>query len=239
MDGKILRDIRYLKLYAFGTSLALLLLMLTGFASEQKARFTEIDVERINVVEKDGRLVLVMANADRIPPPIVGGHTFERQGARSPGFLFYNSKGDEVGGLVFGSRTLPDGGYHAGAALLFDQYNQDQTVGITYNDSNGRRSAGLTVWDRPDTPVWDIVGPILALPEGPERNALIQKKAAEGELGAVRLFVGKRADRSALLSLADARGKPRLQISVDADGNPRIAFLDENGKAVYSLPPAE
>lgn len=242
MHSKLERDVRILKAYAVITSLAFAVLFLMGLArqdaKEDKTKFTEIEVERINVVDKNGQLVLVVANRDRMPSPIVGGHVFERQG-RTPGFIFYNSKGDENGGLTFGSRTLPDGGYTADAGLLFDQYNQDQTVGITYSERNGQRTAGLTVWDRPDKPVWEIVGPVYDMPDGPEKTALVQKLAAEGQLGAVRLFLGKRPDKSAQLSLADAKGKPRLRICVDAAGNPKIDFLDANGKVTFTLPPPE
>jgi hypothetical protein len=50
------------------------------------------------------------------------------------------------------------------------------------------------------------------------------------------VFVGKTADRSANISLADANGKPRLTLTVDATGSPRIEFLDENGKIVDRMP---
>ncbi len=36
--------------------------------------------------------------------------------------------------------------------------------------------------------------------------------------------------------LADAQGKPRLQLVVDESGAARIEFLDENGKVTFSLP---
>jgi hypothetical protein len=35
---------------------------------------------------------------------------------------------------------------------------------------------------------------------------------------------------------ADANGKPRLTLTVDATGSPRIEFLDENGKIVDRMP---
>ena len=41
----------------------------------------------------------------------------------------------------------------ARGSLMFDQYTPDQTVGIQYSEANGRRMAGLRVWDRPD---WSI-----------------------------------------------------------------------------------
>jgi hypothetical protein len=36
--------------------------------------------------------------------------------------------------------------------------------------------------------------------------------------------------------MADAAGKTRLNIIVDATGNPRIEFLDETGKVIAKLP---
>ena len=37
------------------------------------------------------------------------------------------------------------------AGLMFDQLKQDQTIGFSYTESNGRRTAGFQVWDRADT----------------------------------------------------------------------------------------
>jgi hypothetical protein len=237
MDTKLERDVRFLKAYAAASSIVLGLVLLTAFQSP-KSRFSEIDVERLNLIEKNGKLDMVIANAERMPDPIVSGKVMKRQGAISPGFIFYNGNGDEDGGLVFGS-DKKGADQQAHAALLFDQFNQDQTVGIQYDETNGRRSAGFTVWDRPDRPVAEIVGPVQAMSEGPERTALVAKLRAAGDLGATRLFVGKRADRKAQLMLADSQGRPRLVVSVDAAGDPRITFLDEGGKTVYSLPPSQ
>ena len=39
-----------------------------------------------------------------------------------------------------------------------------------------------------------------------------------------------------IVSLADADGKPRLTLTVDAAGNPRIEFLDKQGKVVARMP---
>jgi hypothetical protein len=237
MATKLERDVRFLKAYAAASTIAFGLVLLTAFQSS-RSRFTEIDVERLNLIEKSGKLDMVIANAERMPDPIVSGKTMKRSGASSPGFIFYNGNGDEDGGMVFGSSKTGDQ-QHASAALLFDQFNQDQTVGIMYDETNGRRSAGLTVWDRPDRPVAEIVGPVQALKDGPERTALVAKLREAGDLGATRLFVGKRTDRKAQLMLADAKGRPRLVISVDAAGDPRIAFLDEAGATTYALPPSK
>jgi hypothetical protein len=50
------------------------------------------------------------------------------------------------------------------------------------------------------------------------------------------VFVGKALDRSSQISLADTNGQPRLNIIVDAQGNPRIEFLDAKGKVIARLP---
>ena len=38
------------------------------------------------------------------------------------------------------------------------------------------------------------------------------------------------------VALSDADGKPRLTLTVDAAGNPRIEFLDEAGKVIARIP---
>jgi len=54
--------------------------------------------------------------------------------------------------------------------------------------------------------------------------------------GPRRVFVGKTGERAATVALADADGKPRLTLTVDATGNPRIEFLDASGKVVSRIP---
>lgn len=71
--------------------------------TQTKQKFTEIDVERLNLVEKNGTLRMVMANAERMPDPIINGKAFKTE--RPPGMIFYNGLGDEDGG--FSVRLLP------------------------------------------------------------------------------------------------------------------------------------
>jgi hypothetical protein len=247
MRRNLEREVRFLEIYAALITLSVAAMALMGFrpsADQQKTRFTEVDVERLNLVEKDGKLDMVIANSERMPPPIVGGKTFTRHGDRSPGILFYNGNGDEDGGLAFGGRT-ENGVAHAGADLMFDQYNQDQTVGISYDQEDGKPTAGFRVWDRPETPVAEIVErmqAVTSMPEGPAKQEALQQlqqAKARGDFGALRVFMGKTPDRVASLVLSDPTGKPRLKIAVDGAGNPTISFLDEKGNVAYSLPPSE
>lgn len=211
-------------------------------AVDGHAKFTEIDAERINIVDHDGKLRMVISNKDRFPAPVMNGKTFHRQGAASPGMIFYNDEGDEDGGLSFDGKTV-NGKSEASAALLFDQYKQDQTVGIEYNEEGGKREAGLHVWDRPEIPLdqeAEKIEAIRNMPAGPQKDAAMKElheSAARGEYGATRVFVGKNQNHDAEVLLADAEGKPRLRMTVDAAGNAKVEFLDAAGKVVYSLPP--
>ena len=238
MRHNLERDVRFLKGYAVMSSLALGVLILAAFqqAPPQKTKLAELDVERINIVESNGKLDLVISNSERMPSAIVNGHTFQQKG-RAPGMLFYNGRGDEDGGLGFNSRTAADGKYEADGQIMFDQYNQDQIVGIQYADRNGERTAGLKVWDRSDTPLDQIMAKVEGL-QGAERQAALKKMADAGQLAASRVFVGKASGNTAELVLSDSKSRPRVTITVAPDGEAQLKFLDESGKPVYTLPPA-
>ena len=218
------------------------ILGIAAFArAAQKPRFEEIDVERINIIAPDGTPRLVISNAERAPDVIINGKTYHRSGSNEAGMIFYNEEGSENGGVGFSGRTR-DGHTSANAGFMFDQYGQDQTVGLTYDEQDGRRSAGLRVWDRPNQPITllaDMVEPIKLMPNGPEktrRMTAVRDSAIKlGLGGAQRVFVGKQTDRTATVVLADAQSRPRLRLVVDSAGAARIEFLDEAGHVMRTL----
>ena len=66
MSPSIERDVRFLKGYAAATTVMLIVLSLAAFArAPQKAKFTEIDAERINIVEPNGMYRMVISNRPR------------------------------------------------------------------------------------------------------------------------------------------------------------------------------
>lgn len=215
---------------------------------DQKQRFTEIDVERINVVEPDGRLALVIANRPRLPDVIVGGveHDTGRRGTRGPGMLFFNHKGDESGGLTYSSFEQPadaegEAKYQAGAHFSFDQYQNDQVVFLSYADDGENRRSGLYVVDRPRNPnIHEILELRRLMNEGTdEERARIRGELSEaqarGELGAQRVFVGSDSG-TAMVRLRDTLGRDRIRMSVNADNLASIEFLDEEGAVVMRIP---
>jgi hypothetical protein len=238
METKLQKDVRLLKAYAIVTTLLLVSLAFAGFRQAgQKTKFTEIDVERINIVEKDGKLKMVISNSERQHPGVIDGKSLSR--TRPPGMLFFNEKGDECGGLSFDGNQK-DGKGAAGALLAFDRFRQDQTVGIQYGESNGQYSAGLRVWDRPDAPISDVIDQLQAIqkmPDGPEKTqAQLKLRDMPAAAAAQRVFVGKTREKAATLTLSDPQGRPRLLLTVDAQGVPKLEFLDEKGAVIQTLP---
>lgn len=244
MARNIEAEVRVLQVYALAATAVAVGLLFSGWRPEQaKVRFGEVDVERLNLVEKNGRPSLVMANSDRVPPPILNGKPLTAGRIdHDPGMFFYNAEGDEVGGLGFaGGKT--GGGYQANAALMLDQYKADETVGLIYDDENGRRRAGIKVWDRPEGSLATLdarYSAMSAMKDPAQKKAALkalQDDAAKGAFGVDRLFAGKLPDQSADLVLSDPQGRPRLTIAVDAKGDPKVSFLDAQGRVTYQLPP--
>jgi hypothetical protein len=241
-SSSIERKIRVLQLYCGAVTLAMLVLFGAAASRNSKQKFDEIDVERINVVEKDGKVRLIITNEGRSPEVIIGGKEVPgRAQGKTSALYFYNDRQDEVGGLFWYSREK-DGKYIAASGLHLDQYRQDQTLGMTYSDESGNRFAGFRVWDRPNTPAEELMPRLQAMekmPDGPEKEAAYRKFRDEGLTGSTRILLGKGVSRDAVLSLADGKGRPRILLVASEDGKTaRLDFLDETGKVIQSFPNA-
>jgi hypothetical protein len=238
MHRSLRRHVWLLRAYALVSSLALVAVATAAFQPSQKSQnLGEITVERIDVVDKDGTLRMVISNKDRMHPGVIDGKMIDRPRPEA-GMLFFNDEGDEVGGLTYTGR-LKDGVRNASSGLNLDQLKQDQTIGFGYNESNGRRTAAFQVWDPPDANLGELIDKLNAANriQDPTRRAAAQRAARETfPQRPRRVYVGKTADRAATVSLSDANGKPRLNLTVDADGNPRIESLDEHGKVIQRWP---
>jgi hypothetical protein len=234
------RELRWLRVYMAVTSAALAILALGAFrAPADRVSFTEIDVERINVVERDGKVRLVLANRDRSPGAIINGKRLSPEGRR-PGLIFYNDEADEVGGLTFGGRRDTTG-YWNSVSLTFDQFKQDQVVALQHIDENGRRFQGMTILDRPEVALdWVIEEDrrIGAMPAGPVRDSARARwvESQDGRAyGVPRLFIGRDRGKASAMRLYDRDGRPRLRITVDSLGTPSIDFLNDSGVVVHRI----
>jgi hypothetical protein len=190
------------------TTFAVVLLM--GAESHHKQTFDEIQVHRIDVVEPDGTLRMVISDLDRLPGVIVKGKESPKVDRPGAGMLFYNNEGTENGGLVFGGHRNEKGEVvDSGGSLSFDKYGQTggQTVQLVGVDDKDNQFAGLAVND--------------------QNNSRMSH----------RIWVGRKDDGAAVVSLMDAKGKKRIVMQVAADGTPTLDFLDADGQVVRRLIP--
>jgi len=149
--------------------------------------------------------------------------------------IFFNERGDEIGGLIFSG----DAGKGQFGSLTFDKFRGDQTIAFQHlENSNGAYFAGLSFNDENITTSERMMklAEIKKLPTEAARKAAQSEMNDKGEFLVNRLAIGKGRNKSAFISLSDAKGKERIQISVAADGTPKINFLDEKGNITYSLP---
>jgi hypothetical protein len=205
-------------------------------------------VERLEIVEPDGSLALVMANSQRPAGGTIDGQILmqgqeeERKGI--PSIIFFDGKGDEVGGMLFGVRETPNG-FSATRHFSLDAYGQDQTVVMAHYQSPAGSTSGLTVSDRPSHSLLDALAQLGLAPGAtrPQLTAAIEaipeeERAARRRalFGTTRAFFGSAATGEATLTLRDGQGRQRIIIEAPEDGEPSIRILDAEGNTVLRLP---
>jgi hypothetical protein len=207
-------------------------------------------VERLEIVEPDGSLALVMANSERPAAATIDGQVVmqgqeeERKG--TPSIIFFDGKGDEVGGMLFGTKETPNG-FNATRHFSLDAYGQDQTVVMAHYQSPAGSTSGLTISDRPSHSLLESLAQ-LGLEPGATRAQLTaaiqaipeEERAARRRalFGSTRAFFGSAATGEATLTLRDGQGRQRVIIEAPEDGEPSIRILDAEGRTVLRLPEA-
>ena len=199
----------------------------------------QLNAECVNIVEPDGTLRLSLYNSQNMAPIMMDGANLlpgHREGQGIAGIMFYNSEGDECGGLGMSCHRNADGSYHSSISMTFDQYKQDQVVQVSVSEKNGQRSYGYTIYDRPNKHISENLKVRKTL-ENPhvsqdEKERVAQAYAAEN---AVRMRLGKGADGSVSVQINDSAGRLRVEIALPADGAARIVLYDKDGKAYKTL----
>lgn len=188
-----------------------------------------LTVKRIDVVEDDGTLRLVIGNAAHAEMLPMRGRQVPHPGrTRSAGILFVNDEGTECGGLQFGGGRAEDG-VEQGGYLTFDDYEQNESFRL----GQAQDAAGSRKWlefsDRPDRSIGDLIEEIDGL--DPHDAARVQERYLAGENGPgrSRMRLAREDDGSVGLYLRDARGQDRLRLVVPADGEPIVEVLDADG----------
>ncbi len=243
---KLFAGQRFLAIYSGVLTIifaATILLGLLGFTAQKpaatKTSFEEINVQRVNIVEPDGTLRMVISDKTRFPGIILRGKEYPHPNRQTAGILFFNEEGTENGGLIYGGAKEKNGNPTSGGHLSFDDYEQDQVIAIDSQQYGDRKSARIVFMDRPNWSIEELVqltNKIKDLP--PDQQKAEYEKFMKGRASAQqRLYLGRGDDKSVGLKLKDTEGKDRILLQVAPDGSPILRFLDAGGKVVSQLPP--
>ncbi len=112
MDRTIFTE-RVLIVYCGALTIVQCVLLLTASTPQKKASFDEIDVKRINLIEPDGTLPMVMSDKAYFPGLVVKGKEYPHD-RQTAGMLFFDDEGPKNGGPIFGGRKNKNVGFKAG-----------------------------------------------------------------------------------------------------------------------------
>lgn len=242
------RELVFLRTFAVATAIGFVVIATSAFKKSGNPKFGEIDVERINIVEKDGTIKMVITNVERFPngkAKINGRPTNEDRKKRS-GMLYFNEDGIECGGFIYDGQKKGNG-HSAGLSLTYDQYDGDQVMQMLtqdYREGDKRIvTSGLMFNDRPSKESQIKTAQIMR-----ELGELAKKdpKAADEQYkmyeqqgligGSPRVMLGKSGSENNGLFLFDNKGKPRAMFYVDKDNKAKLDFFDEKGDIIASFP---
>jgi hypothetical protein len=235
---KLFTPQRFLTVYSALVTVVLAATVLMGARdSASNTSFDQITVHRINVVEPDGTVRMVLSDKAEFPGAYFMEKEYPRPDRQATGMLFNDDEGRETGGLIFGGNKDEKSWGH----LSFDEYQRDQTMALDSTWDGDSRTTAYSINDdnsvHPITPEelreWQHVR---AVPEGPERTAARRAFLAKYPGALVnRGYFGRAADKSVGLILSDWQGQHRLIARVAPDGTPEIQFLDSKGKVLRTI----
>lgn len=206
-----------------------------------------LSVERVDIIEPDGQLAIALSNSKRSAKVMFDGQILHGASNRdTPNIIFFDGKGDEVGGLAFANFDKKDSPFQAMRHLAFDGYRQDEVITLSHFVQNGKSRKGVYIYDRPDIPIMDalkesgintddtpdILGQKLNTfkEENPERHNELWGNPR-------RVAMQTNEDNDAELLLGDAEGNIRLRFVVKPGGEAYIEFLDMEENVVKRLEP--
>lgn len=237
-----------LRTFTLAALLSVIYLTGVSFTTNENQKFGEIDVQRINIVEPDGTVKMIITNIDRFPngeTKINSRNTNAGRKKRS-GMLFFNEDGIESGGFIYDGQK-DENGHSAGLSLTYDQYDGDQVMQLLTTDhkQGDKRtvSSSLVFNDRPagesQQRTMEIMNELEELrkndPTGAEQK--YKEYEAKGYIGgAPRIMLGKTRSENNGLFLFDDKGRPKAMFYVDKDNNAKLDFFDDEGKIQASFP---
>lgn len=242
----IKKELLLLRTFALCTTGAILFLFTSAFKNTGNQKFGTIDVERINIIEKDGTVKMVLTNVDQFPngKEIVNNRHVNSSRKKRAGMLFFNEEGMECGGLIYDG-AKKENGHSSGFSLTFDQYDGDQVMQLLTKDKavgNKRfKTGGLIFNDRADGETQlsneNILNELNSIQDPELRKKKQQEYKDKGQLGAVpRVYLGQSGSKNNGLFLFDTNGKPKAMFYVDKNNKAKLEILNEKGTVISSWP---
>jgi hypothetical protein len=176
-------------------------------AAGQSTTYDTLTVQRINVVDPDGKMRLIIANSARMPGAIVHGKTYPRSIDNAAGVVFLDTRGEETGGIVTARLENND----------VTNFNFDCTYQITDCTSVSKQESTDGTKLRESFDIFD------------RRPYTGRVESSQG----VRRISLADENQNAQLVIADPQGRPRIRIGVDKSGEASIVMLSPDGKEVY------
>src|SRR5260370_18040718 len=93
---------RFLTIYSGVLTYLFAVTILGRIAPSKKIVFEEITVQRVNIVEPDGTLRMVISDKALFPGIFLKRQEHPHPNRNTAGMLFFNDEGTENGGLTFG-----------------------------------------------------------------------------------------------------------------------------------------
>jgi len=206
-----------------------------------------IAAERVDIVEPNGKLAIALSNSKTSAKPRFDGQIIHGASNRNtPNIIFFDGKGDEVGGLAFANFHEEDAPFKAIRHLAFDGFRQDEVITFSHFIQNGKSRKGVYIYDRPNIPLMDAFEETgISVTDTPDILGEKINKLRENQPNRYqelwgnprRVAVQTNEENDAELLLSDAEGNIRLRFVVKPDGDAFIEFLDEQQNVVKRLEP--
>ncbi len=233
-------------LFFTGVLCTMVVLMSFAFRGYQNSKFDTIDVQRINIIEPDGTVKMVITNVSQFPngKSEVNGRILNEERKKRSGMLFFNEDGIECGGLIYDGQKGVNG-HSAGLSLTYDQYDGDQVMQLLttdYKKDDKRRvSSALVFNDRganeTQEGIQEITEELQLIEDRNERRAKYKEYMEKGMIGSTpRILLGKTGSENNGLFLFGDNGSPRAMFYVDKDNNVKLEVFDDEGNVTNSWP---
>lgn len=240
------RELAFLRAFAVCTVVAMFLLPTLAFKPNENQKFGTIDVERINIVESDGTVKLVITNVEQFPngTDIINDKPTNKTRKKRSGMLFYNEDGIECGGFIYDG-VKNKNGHNSGLSLTYDQYDGDQVMQLLTTDrkKGDKRivSSTLTFNDRAvnETQVGtqNIMEELNSIEDKKLRRQKYLEYEEQGLVGSTpRIMLGKTRSENNGLFLFGDNGRPRAMFYVDKHNNVKLEVFDDEGNVTNSWP---